>query len=305
LLLAGGLTAADAQPATGSGIGGTKIVRHDLNFTIVAPSDEWAWVAMEPEPGSWLFKATHAPTGAQAVLGVMPLRGPLSSTLANEILAGMVDSIMGRQPGFEETGRTVKPSDLPRSGSFDVETSIRNDAQGFALRVFGRIFSGERLFSLLVLSGDDFGREALESLVGSFQFLREPPIASLGSAGFLARAEAQPRRSSSTTGRNPAGSLGVVYLLVVLLFAGLGWLVNKVAGRPVWDAGGTVLVLLLILLVIQIVGAAGAAGPDAGKAVGRAIGTALIPLLIAAWLSKRFRGQRARATREPQGSADA
>ncbi len=110
---------------------------------------------------------------------------------------------------------------------------------------------------------------------------------------------------SGSSGRNPAASAGVLYLLLVLLFAGVGWFVSKVAGRHVWDAARTALLLLLILLVIQIVGAATAGGADVAEAVGRVVGTALIPLALAAWLSKRFQAGRSKAAQPLEGAESA
>jgi len=301
-VFAGGLTAASAQSAAGSGIAGHQLTRTDLNFSIAAPSDEWTWEAAQPRPDMWVFKATHLATRSQALLSVVPLRPPFNRSLADNIVAGMVESIVGRQPGFAEAGRSLKPSQVPRPGSFRVETSLRNEAQGVSIRAWGYIFAGERLFSLFVLSAHDSGEQALESLIGSFRFLREPATASLSSTPAPADA-ARPDAGSTAPARSPASGVGVLYLLLVLLFAGLGWLVNKVAGRPSWDAARTALLLLLILLVIQIALAVGAGGPDPGRAAGRAIGTALIPLVVAAWLSSRFR--RAKAAQPGEGAPPA
>jgi hypothetical protein len=263
------------------------LVRTDLNFSIAAPSQEWTWETLQPQPDYWAFKATHPATRSQAVLSVVPLRQPLGHALADGIVAGMVESIVGRQPGFAEAGRSVKPSSAPRPGSFRIDTSLRNEAQGATIRVWGYVFAGDRLFSLFVLSTHDSGAQAAETLIGSFRFLREPqaavtaPVPGLsGSAGTGA-----PRAEGAT-------GVGVIGVLLVLLLAGLGWLVNKVAGRPLWDGARTALLLLLILLVLQIVGVATAGGPDMGRAVGSAMGTLFIPLAIAAWLSQRF--QRAK-----------
>lgn len=96
---------------------------------------------------------------------------------------------------------------------------------------------------------------------------------------------------------HPFGVVGPLILLGVLLLA--GWILNKLAGRPLVDAAKVfvwVAVGALGWSIVRLVSAGDVAlaGGGTARLMGQTFGAWLLPMLVAIHLSRRHRGQHAK-----------
>lgn len=95
---------------------------------------------------------------------------------------------------------------------------------------------------------------------------------------------------------NSFGMLGPVILLGVLLLA--GWVVNRLAGKPVLNAAKVFLWVAagaMVWSALRLLDANGVDLATGGSAyvMGRIVGTWILPMLLAAHLARRFKAPAA------------
>jgi len=275
------------EPVPEQLLSGTTLTSPELNFSMQAPGEGWQWIQQAVPPTvSGQRVAGQRPqatsysvyqSDSRTIFGVLAFSPAprLTDATMRELMNGFKASRL--RGGGREMASSYEKSAVPLPGSYRWRQTITGGNAGGAATVqyVGYALSAGKMYVIQYASTDAAQSQAFETCARSFRLLKKP---------------------AANAGAGLAGpGLGVVYFLLVLFLLAAGWIANRIAGRPAWNAAKLAAVVVLVLVVIRIFSAAPFDAPDAGRFVGRALGEGLIPLLLALYFNSRFEKQRAAA----------
>jgi hypothetical protein len=236
------------------------------NFSVAAPGPQWQWLQVPQPPGSVgkTYVCQDSETGAVFLLSVTEAGPGTTEGLMKGILSGLRKSQEARGRRFEEA--LYQPAGIPSPGSFRVTAKVILP-EG-TLHLIGYVFAAHRVYMFQLWSEEPEEPEAFTSLVESFRLLAPAP---------------PPPKASGELG---SGFAVCLYVSILVVFLGLGALINAMARKPVISGGLVALILILIVAVLRLSGAI-VAGESAER-FGYYLGEALVPVAIAAWAHIRY-----------------
>jgi hypothetical protein len=264
---------------------GTVLSVPESNFNIETPGDGWTWGVGthielgKPELRNYVCQRQGGETR------LLPLNPAARDTFILTVLSGEyralrpqdIEALTQSVAGSRIQGLRYEPSDRPLPGGYHFTAQIQR-SDGAKLFFSGYVAVAQKLYMFQSFSRDGTEPAAFTRLVASFHLLQ--PLPQPG----LARVEL------------PKAFFGFLCLIVLLVFLGIGGLVNRIAGRAVFNGGLVAFGLILLLLIIRVGYLASLSEPagEEGHRVGYAVGGALIPLGLALWAWRRFSAKTVR-----------
>jgi hypothetical protein len=265
---------------------GTALSAPESNFNIETPGAGWAWgmgrhvEVGKPELRNYVCQRQGSETkllplnpAARDTFILTVVSGEYRAFRAQDI-EGLTQSVAGRS---RIQGLRYEPSDRPLPGAYHFAGQIQR-SDGAKLFYTGYVAVAGKLYMFQSFSRDGTEPAAFTRLVSSFRLLQPLPQPGLPSVEL------------------PKAFFGFLCLIVLLVFLGIGGLVNLIARRAVFNGGLVAFGVILLLLIVRIGYLASLSEPagEEGHRVGYAIGGALIPLGMAFWTWRRFSAKRER-----------
>jgi len=277
---------AELQPVSPERLRGQRLHAPEWNLSIAAPDATWTWWA---EPAAAGARSTHetfacrSPEGGEVrVIAFRHFQAELTKEDARQFAEGVASSF--QRHGWQTTVRDPEPSSVPLADSFRYAIDVTG-ANGVG-HVYGYLAVRGRQFAFQQVSADPSEPALFRDFVRSFAF-------------------------EGTPQRDPIKIVGNVSMVlasaVTLLLGGLGWGINKAAGRIVVNLWNVAIVLLLLagagLAVVWLSRLpASMTAHRQGYIVGYTVaGPIVYPLAFAVWRAIVVRRRR----RDEQASAGA
>lgn len=256
---------AGLEPIPGRSVADGKLSIPAENFSVMAPGKGWEWLRQKPAAGAIArnYLCRNPETGEVFFLTVSDRAPRQVENLAEGLLTGMRKS-------QEAKGRRVEnarsePSDVPAPGSYRLSATVVLPER--TIHFISYALATDRVYSLSVYSEEEKEPEAFTRFARSFALLA---------------AAAEPPKGSVSE-RCVAICL---YVGALVLFLGVGSLINALAKRPVFSGGLIAFIVILVIATLRLAGVV-ATKPDP-ESIGYVVGEALVPALIAAWAHSRY-----------------
>jgi hypothetical protein len=281
-LSAAGVWAVDLRAVDPSLLDGSRLVAPEWNLSVSTPPGDWEWLAAPAGKGTGR-NAYHAltcrsrETGAQFLVGVFdPYWRELTPDNTSRFVAGVVAGFTnsGWKAAVVESASVDIP--LPKSYRFVVSAEHPNAGRRF---VYGYLAARGRMFTFQHVSAEAAEPQSFRALVASYRFVGTAPT-------------------------DPLDTIGRIHLegtvALTLLVGGVGWIVNRLAGRIAVNAWNAAIVLLLVAGVVLAYQWVPRIPRDLssfrqGEAFGAVVGGPItVPLLFALWRARALRRRRRR-----------
>lgn len=262
------------QPVASDLLQGGELIVEARNFAVATPAGEWQWSVFESPgtaPSLPTYVCTEAKSGAELFVTIMDIR--MSS--GSKFVAGFTKGLNG---SLTASGMTVESlemaeSSIPLPGSYYCRWQV---LRGDGVRVYGYSYvTGSTVTYMLQHATTDSSEPpAFTEFARTFRLLHAP---------------GPPNGSTLVAGG---------YILLLGSAWGVASHVNRAHRRVVLNGGtlGAVLVLIMMIVLIVLGNYAGlAAGLPSQTPGGIAecrVGEALLPLLVAALISRSFRKRK-------------
>ncbi len=258
------------EPVPAANISERTLNVPEENFSVVAPGIEWEWLRDKPAANAIArnYLCRNLRTGERFLLTVFKPAPESGEKLVRGILDGLQNAQEAR--GRQLVGARSDPSDIPTPGSYRLHAMIASATTPTYFTAYA--LPANRLYVLQHYSDGAKESAVFNSFARSFALV-DP-------------AAAAPARSHFS---ESAFAL-LVYGAILVVFVGLGSLVNALARKPVVSGGLVAFVLILIVATLKVAGEL--AGKRNTENIGFYLGEALLPALIAAWVHSRHPGKK-------------
>lgn len=253
------------EPVPAANISEGTLSVPDENFSVKAPGIEWEWLRDTPTADAIArnYLCRNLRTGDRFLLTVFKPAPESGEKLVQGLLDGLQKSQEAK--GGQLVGPRFDPSDIPRPGAHRLSAMIAAPATTMYFTAYA--LAADRLFVL-----QHYSDGAKESAVFNV----------------FARSFALTNPAGAAPSKNPFSESGFalcVYGAILVVFIGLGSLVNALARKPVISGGLVAFVLILIVATLKVSGEL--AGGRSTEKIGFYVGEALFPALIATWVHSR------------------
>jgi hypothetical protein len=162
-------------------------------------------------------------------------------------------------------------------------------SEGVERTFFDYVAPAGRVYSLHAFSADGAEPPALKSMAASFKLLA-PPAAPPAAPGPVAA----PAEEAVKKARASRAVVFYSYMILLAVVIGIGWIINKILGRPKINGARIAFFLLALLAVLRLLLVLGSpeAGDDAGaqgEAFGQWLAETAMALVIAHLFARRFK----------------
>lgn len=222
------------QPVPENFIEGNALSAPDLNFYVEAPGQEWDWLVASETQGEGkntlrLFACSLYDLRRVAITVSEPYWYPPTVESTSRLMNGMIEGF--ELEGFTATASVPEPSNIPLPGSYRFKI-VGENKFGAIRYIYGYYAVRGRAFSISEKTVEDSEPADFTTLVSSFRFIGEPPPGPW---------ERVPR------------FYVLVAISLVILVGGVGWIINKVSGRFVFNQWKVALIVQFLAAIVVVV----------------------------------------------------